>query len=269
MYNDDRIALAIVTGLRREITIALSKVPTDTELFAAGGRADLAYDQIRHWAAQTKVGKIVSFGIAGGLASDLPAGTSIIPRRVIAPDGAIYDTDKSVSNFMAERLPTALRQDLVGMDKPVASVADKAALFRRHGAAACDMESHGVARAAAELNIPFACLRVIADPATRALPAAARAGFGADGRIRVLAVLGRLLVRPGDIGALLALARDARCAEAALKAAVTAGALNFSIARRANPRRRPAPWHRWTGPEAAVPCLRTSACRAPSNSFPS
>ena len=33
----------------------------------------------------------------------------------------------------------------------------------------------GEVRAAAELNIPFACLRVIADPATRALPAAARA----------------------------------------------------------------------------------------------
>ena len=49
------------------------------------------------------------------------------------------------------------------------------------GAAAADMESHVVARLAAELGLPFAVLRVIADPAEREVPPAALAGMRADG----------------------------------------------------------------------------------------
>ena len=46
-------------------------------------------------------------------------------------------------------------------------------MFDKTGAFAADMESHVVARIANERQLPFAVLRVIADPANQRLPPAA------------------------------------------------------------------------------------------------
>ena len=62
-----------------------------------------------------------------------------------------------------------------GSREVVAAQACKAALRSETGAAAVDMESHIAAAYAAEAGLPFAALRVISDPATRAL-----AGAGED-----------------------------------------------------------------------------------------
>jgi len=78
------------------------------------------------------------------------------------------------------------------------------------------MESHLVARIAAELVLPFAILRVIADPAERELPPAALAGMRADGRLNVGAVLASLARNPGQLPALIRLAAEAGRAGAAL-----------------------------------------------------
>src|SRR5262249_18023836 len=87
------------------------------------------------------------------------------------------------------------------------------------GAAAADMESHIAARAAANAGLPLAVLRVIADPAERALPQAATAGLGADGGYNPAAVLRRLAGHPPQIVALGAGAIDAHRARGVLRAA--------------------------------------------------
>ena len=56
-----------------------------------------------------------------------------------------------------------------------------------------------MARIAAELALPFAVLRVIADPAERALPPAALAGMRTDGGMDVGAVLASLAKSPAPI----------------------------------------------------------------------
>src|SRR5256885_9970689 len=61
-----------------------------------------------------------------------------------------------------------------GVEQVIAARACKAALRLETGAAAVDMESHIAAAYAAEFELPFAALRVISDPASRALPALAR-----------------------------------------------------------------------------------------------
>jgi hypothetical protein len=72
------------------------------------------------------------------------------------------------------------------------------------------MESAIAARLAAARGLPFAALRVICDPAGRAVPPAALAGFGADGRTDLGALLRALAAAPGQLPALLRLAGDAR-----------------------------------------------------------
>ncbi len=82
---------------------------------------------------------------------------------------------------------------IAGADRPLVTPSQKQALFAATGAAAADMESHVAARAAAKHGLPFAVLRVVADPAERGLPPAALAGMasrrdhGPDGGVRSLA----------------------------------------------------------------------------------
>ncbi len=65
-------------------------------------------------------------------------------------------------------------------------------------------------------------LRAVADPAGFALPPAAAIGLDEAGRIALLPVLGSILRHPGQVPALLRLARHTRAALAALERAAAA-----------------------------------------------
>jgi adenosylhomocysteine nucleosidase len=90
---------------------------------------------------------------------------------------------------IALRRRRVVRGGLAGVEQVVAARASKAALRLETGAAAVDMESHIAAAYAAEADLPFAALRVIADPASRALPALARNAIKPNGDIDLRKVL--------------------------------------------------------------------------------
>ena len=102
-----------------------------------------------------------------------------------------------------------------------ASAAGKRALFAATGACAIDLESGGVAEAARRCDVPFAVVRSICDPAERDLPPAALIALDAAGVIGISRVLRSLSARPGQVPALLALARDAALARRALLASAS------------------------------------------------
>ena len=96
-------------------------------------------------------------------------------------------------------------------------------------AAAIDLESGAVARAAISHNLPFAILRVICDPAERDLPPAALTALNNQGAIGLLRVIGSLFANPRQFPALMTLAADAAAARQALAARVAAiGQLSIS-----------------------------------------
>lgn len=163
----------------------------------------------------------MSFGLAGGLDPDLPPGTLILADRVVDGEGQFLSTDSAWRASLASRLaPLAPRiRAVADGGAVVASSQAKHALFVTSEAAAVDMESATVGRLAAAAGLPFAVVRVIADPASRSLPPAALAGMGPEGQVRPLAVLAELLRHPGQFPALLGLARDTAAAMAALRRA--------------------------------------------------
>ena len=85
-----------------------------------------------------------------------------------------------------------------------------------------DLESAAVARAATRHGRRFAAMRAICDAAARTLPHAALAALADTGHIRPFRVLAAVLAHPGELPALLALARDATRARRALLARVAA-----------------------------------------------
>ena len=211
--------IGVVTGLKSEIA-SLRPVWRGAAFafFAAGGSAARAEDAARRMAAGG-VALLMSVGVAGGLDPGALCGDVVLARSVKGPDGRAYPADAAWHARLAAAFSTGVRWSdaaLLGSDRAILGVADKAALFRQTGAAAVDMESHGVARAAAALNVPFVALRAIADPAGCAIPSSAMAGMAADGSTRALAVLARLSLRPWEIPAIARLARDSRRAHAAL-----------------------------------------------------
>lgn len=155
---------------------------------------------------------LVSFGIAGGLDTTLTPGTIVIATTVIDADGSRWETSTSWRTAAAAILPDTTAGALVSISTAATTHAEKAQLNRDHQAVAVDMESAGVARAAAEAECPFLVVRVIADPADSSLPSAALHGIDAEGRQRPFRVISKLIMRPWELPGLIRLSNDSQTA---------------------------------------------------------
>ena len=103
------------------------------------------------------------------------------------------------------------QRDSLTVDRPVSTVADKGAVFRRYQVGTVNMEDYPVAAAARDAGVPFLAVRAVLDPAHQSLPPY----VVAMSRSPVKAVLGTA-VRPWRITQMLHLARHMRHAQIAL-----------------------------------------------------
>ena len=214
------ITVAAVAGFRAEAGCLRGQ---DVTVAFSGGSAERATSEAERLLAEGAAA-LVSFGLAGGLAPGLQTGDLVLPQTVCNARSASW----SVDPVWRERVHIRLARGgvepkagaLVGSDRIVATASDKRALFEAVGAFAVDMESHAVAAVAAEAKIPFLVLRAVADPADQVIPQVAREALRPDGRIRVRATFGGLLRQPGELIALLRLARQSAVALSSLRGGV-------------------------------------------------
>lgn len=207
-------AVLAVAGLAREARIAAG--PGVETIQAAGNPARLR--ALLDARPPRGLRAVVSFGIAGGLDPALQPGDIVVCTHLDAQ--ARFPTDSDLVRRLSERLNGApgrvVTGGLAGSDVAVMAVADKAALRARTGALAVDMESHVAAAYAARHALPFAAIRVVCDPAGRALPAFAASALTPEGEPDIRAVLAALLRGRARIGELIRLGRDSSAAFAAL-----------------------------------------------------
>jgi adenosylhomocysteine nucleosidase len=202
----DRLPLIVVVGLGFEARIAAGP---NIRVICSGDGTNLATKLERVIAAGCR--GLLSFGLAGGLARELRAGTCVVASEIVSEDGRL-PTDPHWSQNLLNAIPGAFRGLVLGSAAPVVCATVKAALWRQTGAHAFDMESHIVAQAAAAHGLPVATIRAVADPAHRSLPGCALAGLRADGRTDPIAVLRSLRRQPRELPALVRAALDARAA---------------------------------------------------------
>jgi hopanoid-associated phosphorylase len=179
------------------------------------GQNRCKYREDLHYHAKRGARGIISFGVAGALLPGLVPGDVVVASSVITARG-ISRTSQDWSKSILECFPHAHHIPVFGAEKPALTVLDKEALWSSTGAAAIDMESGPIAEVAAHYALPYAVLRVVLDPADRAIPPSALAGAREDGRTDAIAVLKSLLKRPQDLRGLLRLAEDNRKANEAL-----------------------------------------------------
>ncbi len=207
------MTLGVVVGLAAEARIARALRAVVTIGGGTPGGAEMAAESLAAGGANG----LLSFGLAGGLDPALRPGDLLVPRAVRA-FGQSWPADPGLLAVLGG--PTI--ELLLSEATVVASAAAKRRLWQATGAAAVDLESGAVAEAAIRHDLPFAVLRAVCDPASRSLPAAALSALNTAGRVRPWRFLAVALGHPGQLGALFALASDARCARRALAERVRA-----------------------------------------------
>jgi adenosylhomocysteine nucleosidase len=203
------VTLGIVVGLRAEARLA-RRLPGRV---AIGGGTRAGARQAAERLVAEGATALLSFGLAGGLDPALGAGAILTPGLVLSGDERLVADARLIA--LLGGTPAGSLLDVMAV---VADATAKRRLRRESGAAAVDLESGPVALAAEAHGLPFAVLRAICDPAQRTLPPAALAALDAGGGIAPWRVLASLARHPGQLPTLLALARDAAAARAALAA---------------------------------------------------
>src|SRR5262245_1186111 len=159
----------------------------------------------------TTIRGVISFGVAGGLDPSLRSGDIVVATEVMAGDArwlaGLSLSEQQIASIALGRR-RVVRGGLAGVEEVVVAQSCKAALRSETGAAAVDMESHIAAAYAAENGVPFAALRVIADPATRTLPVLARNAIKPNGEIDLRKILRSLARNPKTLRALVSTGID-------------------------------------------------------------
>lgn len=205
------LPVLLITGMKREAACAAA----DGVITLCSGASAAQLRQSLERLKGQDFGAVISFGLAGGLDPALRPGDAIVAREIIA-QGARYAVHPRLAAAMIDAVVktgrTPVSDALVGVDQMAMDVAAKTALRKQTGAAAVDMESHIAAAFAKANRTPFAAVRVVADPATRALPPLAAKAITPDGDIDNGYVTRELIRAPGQIGELIRTGLDSRAA---------------------------------------------------------
>jgi adenosylhomocysteine nucleosidase len=171
--------------------------------------------QLDQFFANSRPGRVITAGFAGGLNPALPAGC------------VLFDADGGTGLAAPLEAAGALRGTFHCAEKVAITAAEKSALRSATRADAVEMES-GVIRALCQSHgVPSATVRVILDRATEDLPLDFNRLTGPDGNVRPMAVLVEVLKKPWLVGRLLRLGRASHaCAQrlAAVLASCNSGA---------------------------------------------
>jgi len=149
--------------------------------------------------------------VAGGLNPSLKSGDVVVASRIVTAS-ARWSTEASLTENLVT-LPTKRRRSIVsgvlaGVEEVVTGKVAKAALRATTGADAVDMESHIAARYAEHNGLPFAAVRVISDPAHRALPELTMSAIKPNGNVDMWKVMRGIARNPKSIPHLISTGRD-------------------------------------------------------------
>jgi adenosylhomocysteine nucleosidase len=218
--------LGFIVGFAAEARLLRHHFPAAANFIEIAGASPARAESATQALIRRGCDGVVSLGYCGALLPQMAPGTVLLAESIVMPDGKTADCADDLVAALAGALAQAGLAyhlcSIAGSDRAVATAEEKARLGMGTEAHAVDMESHGVARAAASAERPMAALRIVLDPAERDLPRAALVALGPDGKIRPGRLMGALMRRPREIWGLLRLARDSRAAEISLGRAAAA-----------------------------------------------
>jgi len=139
---------------------------------------------------------VIMAGLAGGLDPGLVVGDVVVD---------------SASTWRANRV-TFRRGRFHTVEGVVETVAEKAELFAKTGAAVVEMENEAVRTAAAAFSIPFLGLRAVSDSADEAIDPAVLPFIDSFGKIRINELVSEFFRHPSIVGKLRRLSKSSAMA---------------------------------------------------------
>ncbi len=224
--------IGVVTGLASEATCLCVLPAGGRPAVRCAGASSKRAGEIARAFVSEGCAALLSFGMAGGLAPGLGAGSVVVADQIVAPGGKRFPTDPDWREGLKKTVAAEMevsQGSIAGSPEAVATPAGKQALHASTGAVAVDMESHAVAEAAHDKGVPFLAVRVIADPAMRRIPAWTLGCVGEDGAVSPVKVMGGLMFRPWDVVVLLQLSSDAGDALVNLRRVATLAGPRFGL----------------------------------------
>lgn len=198
-------------------------------VIAAGAGADNAA-RAAQWLLANGAEALLSWGLASGLNPALPACSVLLPQRIKVdrdsrlpgkPPSLQYLTvDKNWRRALLDRLQAEFSpcsEDMLHCDHGVGGKQAKQDFHRQSAVCATDSCSAAVGWVARQAGVPFAVIRVVADPGSMSFPQVLPRVINANGRISLAKLLPALVLRPQDGGLLLKLALHSRAGLATLR----------------------------------------------------
>jgi len=174
-------------------------------LVANGAGRERAAEAVKVASLRRALGAVVSAGFCGGLDERLQPGDVLVANQVGAMRALAPRTSRAF-----------LSGELASTDR-VAQTREEKRRLRAQGAAAVEMEAAGVAGCAAELGVPFFCVRVVTDTAEESFGFDFNAALRQDGRFDGWRLLRQAAAKPAARAAELArLRRRSRLAASRL-----------------------------------------------------
>jgi len=185
-------------------------------LTIAGMGAENSFRAARDLLRRFEPRELVTLGFAGGLVESLAPGDVLLADRVLAQEtGEQFDCQVDLWPLEGVR-----RGSLLSATRVINSTAEKRRLAGEWGAVAVDMESAGVARAAAQAGIPFCAIKSITDSSAQSISIDIARCQSDDKRLSLMKIVAEAIRTPQGIRDLWMLARGARVAARTLAAAL-------------------------------------------------
>ena len=203
--------IGIVTGLAIEAhalrrAVRLERLEDRVFVAPSGGDKERIGELARQF-AEHGAEALFSIGLAAALSPELKTSSLVVPNKIIFEDGSEFLTEPKLNALIAVGIKPerAAEGDLLCVEKEVADAAEKRALAKTTGAVALDMESGHLARAATEIGVAFAALRIVLDEAKDSLPPSVLGLLRRDGSTDVGKLLKKIAKRPADLPPLVGL----------------------------------------------------------------
>lgn len=220
--EDRPVVFAVATATERKACKSLAHADGATRRpwYLQTGIGPLNIERLAAQLTDIGAAGLVSIGTAGGLADHVPAGSVLLPKRIMRADRDALRVDRDwhgrIEAALSKRFD--VRTDsLVTVDRVVRDPGEKRSLNAATGAAAVDMESADLAAAASRTHIPFITLRVVLDACEDAIPPIIAVALDHAGNPQPARVLSALLRHPGDLPGLLRIVARLRTASRVLQ----------------------------------------------------
>ena len=163
--------LLIACALKKESSALRERLRLDCQFLVTGFGARRTKQSLQKHLDSHVPSFLIFTGTAGQLDPALTMGKVILPEEWCLEDGACFSIDAGIASKLRKSGNMEISGRGLTVSTPVVRAQSRRALFRKHGAEICDMESAVVLKLANQHSVPCLAPKIVSDTAGSGLSA--------------------------------------------------------------------------------------------------